>query len=138
MSDHVAMVTDGLSDQGRPRREFIQYIPYGRRADAHRLHSTAYSLAVIERSADFGDSITLPYPSGSAWPHAVFLPPPVRAHSDFEMTVDGNPMRFLWHVPLASSEFGYQLQYGIPALLRCMSNFGVPWVFDEATRPVLR
>ncbi|MEO5923874.1 MAG: suppressor of fused domain protein [Bryobacteraceae bacterium] len=136
--DCVALVTNGFSAGGRPRRELIQYCKHGRRADAHRLHAAAYDCVEVGRWLDFGSAISLPYPSGSAWPHTVFLPPPVQAHSDFEITVDGDPMKFLWHVPLSSSEFDYQYDHGIPALLRGMSSVGLPWVFDEATRPVLR
>jgi hypothetical protein len=134
---HVAMVTSGFSDGARPRRELIQYFTHGRRADAHRMHAAAYTAVEAGRWLDFGSAITLPYPSGSAWPHTVFLPPPVKTHSDFEITVDGDPMRLLWHVPLSDTEFDYQREHGISSLLRGMSGAGLPWVFDEATRPVL-
>jgi hypothetical protein len=135
--DYVAMVTNGFSDGGHPRRELIQYCQHGRRSDAHRLHSAAYSAVETCHWLEVGSAITLPYPSGSAWPHTVFLPPPVRSHSDFEITVDGDPMKLLWHVPLSDREFDYQRDYGIPALLQGMSNAHVPWIFDETTRPVL-
>jgi hypothetical protein len=135
--ERVAMVTNGLSDGGHPRRELIQYLAHGRRSDAHRLHSAAYSAVEMGRWLDSGSAVTLPYPSGSAWPHTIFLPPPVAAHSEFEITTDGEPMKLLWHVPLSDAEFAYQREHGIPALLRGMSTAKLPWFFDEATRPVL-
>jgi len=135
--NHVVMVTSGYSELGQPRRELIQYLPHGRRADAHRLHSAAYAAAVAGRELDFGSTMTLPYPSGSAWPHTILLPPPVSAHSEFSMEMEGGPVRLLWHVPLSESEFAYQAEYGIGPLLRGMSSAELPWFFDEATRPVL-
>jgi hypothetical protein len=135
--DYVALLTSGLSEGGRPRRELIQYFSHARRADAHRMHGVAYAAVEMGRWLDVGSATTLPYPSGSAWPHTVFLPPPVKAHSDFEITVYGDPMKLLWHAPLSSGEFDYQRDHGMPALLRGMSNARLPWIFDEATRPVL-
>jgi hypothetical protein len=135
--DHVALLTNGLSSEGRPRRELIQYFAHGRRTDAHRIHSAAYSAVEMGRWLDFGSAVTLPYPSGSAWPHTVFLPPPVTAHSDFQIAVEGDPVKLLWHVPLSDAEFAYQRDHGIPALLRGMSNAALPWFFDETTRPML-
>ena len=136
--DCVAMVTNGFSEVGRPRRELLQYGPRPRRADAHRLHSAAYAAIQTERRLDYGDTIELPYPAGTAWPNAVLLPPLIRAHSDFEMTADGDPMKLLWHLPLADSELTYKKAHGISALLEGMGTAKLAWIFDEATRPVLR
>lgn len=135
--DFVAMVTSGFATHGIARRELIQYFEHGRRSDAHRLHSAAQSTVEMGRWLDFGSAITLPYPSGSAWPHTLFLPPPLSAHSEFAAG-ETEPLKLLWHVPLSSREFDYQLEHGIPALLRGMSHARVPWVFDESTRPLLR
>lgn len=135
--DYVAMVTSGFATYGTVRRELIQYFEHGRRSDAHRLQSAAHSTVEMGRWLDFGSAISLPYPSGSAWPHTLFLPPPLRAHSEFAAG-GGEPLKLLWHVPLSTREFDYQREHGIPALLRGMSNAGLPWVFDETTRPLLR
>jgi hypothetical protein len=136
--DYSAMVTNGFSDGGNPRRELIQYFQHGRRSDAHRLQSAAQAAVEMGRWLDIGSAITLPYPSGSAWPHTIFLPPPLREHSEFEVEIAGGPAKLLWHVPLSDTEFAYQREHGIPVLLRGMSNAGLPWIFDETTRPVLR
>lgn len=134
----VAMVTRGFGAHGVVRRELIQYFEHGRRSDAHRLHSAAQSTVEMGRWLDFGSAITLPYPCGSAWPHTLFLPPPLQAHSEFSADGEGEPLRLLWHLPLSGREFEYQREHGIPDLLRGMSNAGLPWVFDETTRPLLR
>jgi hypothetical protein len=132
--DFAAMVTSGFSERAQPRRELIQYFEHGRHSDAHRLQSAAQSAVEMGRWLDFGSAITLPYPSGSAWPHTLFLPPPMPGHSELA----AGEIKLLWHVPLSDAEFDYQRDYGIPALLRGMSHAAVPWVFDETTRPLLR
>ncbi len=134
----VALVTNGLSDAGRPRRELLQYCSHHRRSDAERLHGAAHLAIRTGRQLDYADTLELPHPAGTAWPNAIFLPPQIRSHSDFEITVDGDPLKLLWHLPLSDSELAYKQAHGVSALLEGMSTAKLPWIFDEATRPVLR
>jgi len=134
----VALVTNGLSDAGRPRRELLHYCSHPRNADARRLHSVAHLAMKTGRQLDYADTFELPHPAGTAWPNAILLPPQIRSHSDFEITVDGDPLKLLWHLPLSDSELAYKQAHGVSALLEGMSTAKLPWIFDEATRPVLR
>lgn len=127
----VALLTSGLSDSTSAPHELLQYVPRARGADAQRLHGVAYRAVAEGRPLDYAATVTLPRPAGTAWPHAVLLPPPVPEHSE------NGPLKLLWHVPLSDSEFAYQRQHGLPALLKAMSAAKAPWIFDEATRPVL-
>lgn len=132
----IALVTNGLSDWSSARCELVQYVPKVRGADLHRLHALAYGAAAEGRQLDYACTVSLPAPAGSAWPHAVLLPPPVAMHAEVPI-LPGEAVKLLWHVPLAESEFVYQREHGLPALVEAMGAAQAPWVFDEATRPVL-
>lgn len=144
---HVA-VTNGMSDRRmvdpedpeyHGRHELIQYLPRCTREHAKRL----YTMAWIPHEDGFfldtfhtvaWDSAAMP---GTPWTNAIFIEPLLRSHREFEMTVEGEPVTLLWHVPISDKELEYKREHGVNALLDRMQEVELPWVFDEANRPPL-
>ena len=62
------------------------------------------------------------------------LEPHVR---EFVFEVEGDPVSFLWHVPISDEERAYKQEHGANALIDRMDAVGLPWVFDENNRPLL-
>jgi hypothetical protein len=61
----------------------------------------------------------------------------MRNHQEFEMTVEGDPVSLLWHIPISEKEREFKVQHGMNALLDRLEAVKLPWVFDEANRPPL-
>jgi hypothetical protein len=143
----VAAVTNGMSDHvmtdeqtgKRSRCELIQYFHDCDFDHARRL----YDLAWIPLFDGFAlgpfQTISMPDPvvEDSPLNNAFFLPPILTAHRDFELDIDGVPLRLLWHIPISDDELAYKKANGVNPLVKRMEAVGLPWIFDEAERPAL-
>jgi Suppressor of fused protein (SUFU) len=141
-------VTSGMSDQlladpGHPheweRRELIQYLPKCTEGHARRLHDMAWLPLFDGFYLDSHHTVAWPHAAvaGTPWNNAFFLLPLIRSHREFVFEVEGDPVSFLWHVPISDEERAYKQQHGADALIDRMDAVGLPWVFDENNRPSL-
>lgn len=141
-------VTSGMSDQrmvekGDPsawaRRELIQYLRTCTPAHAGRLRDLAWLPLYDGFVLNFKDTIDWPHAAveGTPWSNAFFLYPLIRSHDDFRMTVDGDPVNLLWHIPISPEERQFKISQGPDALLDRLDEVGLPWIFDESNRPPL-
>jgi hypothetical protein len=58
-------------------------------------------------------------------------------HREFVFEIEGDPVSFLWHVPISDEERAYKQDHGADALIDRMEAVELPWVFDEKNRPSL-
>ena len=137
---HVA-ITSGMSDyrmsargQSPVRREIFQYFRECQPLDMVRLHDMAWLPIAQGFCLDFFETLG-PHPS--KWPGALFVPSVVRPHAEFQLKLNGDEMRLLWHIPLSEAELDFKLQNGVDALLKRMTERDLPWIFDESNRPAL-
>jgi hypothetical protein len=141
-------VTNGMSDQRMTapdyphewkRRELIQYFPKCTEGHARRLHDMAWLPLFDGFYLDSRHSIAWEHPAvpGTPWTNAFFLLPLIEAHQEFQFEVEGDPVSFLWHVPISDEEGAYKQQHGADVLIDHMDAVDLPWVFDEANRPAL-
>ena len=79
----------------------------------------------------------MPHPAvaGTPWKNAFFLLPLIRSHREVAFKIEGDPVSFLWHVPISDEERAYKNEHGSNALLGLMGAVHLPWVFDEDDRP---
>lgn len=141
-------VTNGMSD--RPmvdegtgesiRRELIQYFRRCTRPDVLRLawlgwlpHADGFLLDERHTVQSTG----LHHGAPNAWCDSFFVESIINQHRDFELTLDGDPMSLLWHIPISVEEREYKQEHGPNALLDLMSDAGLPWIYDEDDRPPL-
>jgi hypothetical protein len=143
-----AAITNGMSDQrmaegddpGQPRRrELIQYLRKCTPGHAKRLRDMAWLPLHDGFLLDSHHSIAWDWSAveGTPWKNAFFLPPLITPHAKFTVEIEGEPMSFLWHIPISDGERAFKQQQGSGALLDRMQELGLPWIFDEANRPSL-
>jgi hypothetical protein len=141
-------VTNGMSDQRMTdaddpqcwsRRELIQYFPKCTEGHARRLHDMAWLPLFDGFSLDSHHSVAWEHPAvaGTSWKNAFFLLPLIKSHRELVCEVEGDPVTFLWHVPINDKERAYKQEHGANALIDRMEAVKLPWVFDEANRPAL-
>jgi hypothetical protein len=141
-------VTNGLSDVRMAdaddpgtfvRRELIQYFPTCMPEHAKRLRDMAWLPLFDKFLLDAHHVIEWPHAAieGTPWKNALFLVAYLEEHREFTFEVDGDPVSFLWHVPLTDAELAYARAEGINELLDRMSEARVHWQFDEDDRPQL-
>lgn len=142
------LVTNGLSnrrmvDPDDPdlwdRRELIQYIRNSTPGHVKRLRDMAWAALEEPLYLDVGHTIAWHRAAveGTPWTSAFFLRPLMRNHQEFEMTVGGDPVSLLWHIPISEREREFKVQHGMNALIDRLEAVELPWVFDEANRPPL-
>jgi hypothetical protein len=78
-----------------------------------------------------------PAVDGSPWKNAFFLLPLPSPHREFAFEIDGDPVSFLWHIPISDQERAFKQELGADALLDRMGEARLPWIFEEANRPSL-
>ena len=134
-------ITSGMSDyrmsargQAPVRREIFPYFRECRLEDMVRLHDMAWLPLAQGFCLDFFESIG-PHPS--KWPGSLFLRSLVEPHAEFKLTLNGDEMRLLWHIPLSETELEFKIKNGVNALLGRMQERQLPWIFDENNRPSL-
>jgi hypothetical protein len=143
-----AAVTNGMSDQRMTegddpqqprRRELIQYLRECTPGHAKRLRDMAWLPLYDRFLLDTHHSVAWEWPAveGTPWKNTFFLLPMVNSHRDFSIEIERDPVSFLWHVPMSDQERAFKQQHGTDALLDRMQEVGLPWIFDEATRPSL-
>jgi Suppressor of fused protein (SUFU) len=71
------------------------------------------------------------------WKNAFFLLPLPSPHREFAFEIDGDPVSFLWHIPVSDQERAFKQELGADALLDRMGEARLPWIFEEANRPSL-
>lgn len=141
-------VTNGMSDQrmvekGKPdqwaRRELIQYLRKCTPGHADRLRDMAWLPLDDQFVLNFKDTIDWPQAAveGTPWCNAFFLYPLIRSHDEFRMTVEGDPVNLLWHIPITPEERKFKVAQGPNALIDRLDAVKLPWIFDEANRPSL-
>jgi hypothetical protein len=141
-------VTNGMSDQRMAegddpeqprRRELIQYLPRCTPGHARRLRDMAWLPHFDGFLLDTHHSLAWQWPAveGTPWKNAFFLEPLVHAHREFSITIDGDPVTFLWHIPLSDEEREFKRTHGSNALIDRMDEIELPWIFDEENRPPL-
>ena len=141
-------VTNGMSDRrmtdpddpdASARRELIQYFPTCTPAHAKRLRDMAWLPLADGFSLDSHHVVEWPHPAvdGTPWANALFLDPFLRDHREYSFEVDGDPVSFLWHVPISDEELAYARAEGTDELLDRMAEAELHWVFDEDDRPPL-
>jgi hypothetical protein len=139
----VAAVTNGMSDVatpgGKTRRELLQYFPACDEPHARRLYECAWLPLFDQFALDEHQTITWPDAPVPKTPfkNSLFLPPLWEPHRGFRVTVEDDPVSFLWHVPLTDRELTYKTRNGVNALLDRMEEADLPWVFEESNRPPL-
>jgi hypothetical protein len=143
-----AAVTNGMSDQrmaegdsaDQPRRrELIQYFRECTQGHAKRLRDMAW-LPLFDRFLlDTHHSLAWEWPAveGTPWKNAFFLLPLPKPHQKFRFEIEGEPVSFLWHIPISDQERAFKQEHGANALLDRMGEVGLPWIFEEANRPSL-
>jgi hypothetical protein len=143
-----AAVTNGMSDQrmaegdspDQPRRrELIQYFRKCSEGHAKRLRDMAWLPLYDSFLLDTGHSVAWEWPAveGSPWKNAFFLLPLPSPHREFTFEIEGDPVTFLWHIPISDQERAFKQEHGTDALLDRMKEVGPPWIFEEANRPSL-
>lgn len=141
-------VTNGMSDQRMVdpgvsvdwyRRELIQYFPKCTEGHAKRLHEMAWLPLYDGFYLDTHHTITWPHPAipQTPWKNAFFLLPLINSHREFICELEGDPMSFLWHIPISDEELAFKKENGSDALIDCLEAVDLPWVFDEKNRPSL-
>ncbi len=121
------------------RREIIQYFRDCTPAHAKRLRDMAWLPLFDNFVLDSHHSIAWDGAAveGTPWKDALFLEPIIKPHQRFSMKVEGDPVTFLWHIPISAEERLYKKKNGSDALLERMGEVELPWIFDEANRPSL-
>jgi hypothetical protein len=141
----VAAVTNGLSDRRMTdpndpdnwaRREIIQYFRTLTPEYAKRLRDMAWLPLFDKFLLDSYHSIAW-NEEGTPWKDAFFLEPIIKPHQSFSVEVEGDPVTFLWHIPISEAERMYKKEHGSDALIDRMGEAELPWIFDESTRPPL-
>ena len=143
-----AAVTNGMSDRRMAegddprqprRRELIQYLRKCTPGHAKRLRDMAWLPLHDGFLLDSHHSIAWDWPAvaGTPWKNAFFLRPLIKPHAEFTVEIEGEPMSFLWHIPISDEERALKQQQGSDALLDRMQELKLPWIFDEANRPSL-
>jgi hypothetical protein len=141
-------VTNGMSDrrmvdpddqQCWSRRELIQYFPKCTEGHARRLHDMAWLPLFDGSLLDSHHSIAWPHAAveRTPWKNAFFLAPIIKSHREFACELEGDPMTFLWHIPISEEERVYKQEYGAGALIERMQAVNLPSIFDETNRPSL-
>lgn len=145
----IAVVTNGMSDQAlaldaqrpmRPRRrELIQYMPECPGWCAQRLRDMAWLPLFDGFLLDARDTVAweLPAKDGAAWQHGFFLDPIWTPHQGSFVTIEGDEVSFLWHIPISTAELAFKRANGADAFLDRMQEVNLPWLFEEANRPAL-
>ena len=143
-----AAVTNGMSDQrmaegdspDQPRRrELIQYFREFSEGHAKRLRDMAW-LPLFDNfllDTTHGFAWEWAAVAGTPWKNAFFLLPLPNPHQKFNFEIAGEPVSFLWHIPISDQEHAFKKEHGANALLDRMEQVGLPWIFDEANRPSL-
>jgi hypothetical protein len=145
----LAVVTNGMSDQAmvldrerpdRPRRrELIQYLTDCPLVRARRLRDMARLPLFDGFLLDSRDTVawTLPGVVQTKWKHGFFLEPIWTPHQKELTKIDGEPVSFLWYIPLSDAELAFKRELGADALLDRMQEINLPWFFEEANRQPL-
>jgi hypothetical protein len=143
-----AAVTNGMSNQRvaegdapeQPRRrELIQYLRNCTLGHAKRLRDMAWLPLHDGFLLDTRHTVAWEWPAiaGTPWKSALFLLPLVNPHAEFSVDIEGEPVSFLWHIPISDEERAFKQEHGTDALLDRMQEVELPWIFDEANRPPL-
>ena len=69
--------------------------------------------------------------------NAFFLAPLIKSHRECICEIEGDPVYFLWHIPISDEERAYKQEHGADALIDRLEAVQLPWVFDERNRPDL-
>lgn len=145
----LAVVTNGMSDQAmaldqqrpnRPRRrELIQYLTDCPLPHARALRDMAWLPLFDGFLLDTRDTVAweLPAPSNSPLKHSFFLDPIWEAHQQPFANIGGQPVSFLWRIPISTAELAFKKERGADALLDRMAEAKLPWIFEETNRPPL-
>jgi Suppressor of fused protein (SUFU) len=143
-----SLVTSGMSDlkmtlppgadKGVPRRvELIFYCSEPRDEYVATLRWVAHF--PHDSKSWLGDGHTIPNgdPPAPFWGSTeldtlFFLPPIVKKDQTLasELSLDGDPVHFLWVVPLTTAECNVKLKRGSDAILNLFQKNRHPWVFD--------
>jgi hypothetical protein len=143
----MAAVTSGMSDYiikdmetgAQTRCELIQYFHDCDFEHARRLYDLAWIPLLDEFSIGQYQTIAMPgaVMDGNPLKNALFLPPLLMAHRDFQFEIEKIPVSLLWHVPISDAELKYKKKFGVSALVERMAAVQLPWIFNEAERPPL-
>lgn len=153
--DYYTLVTGGMSDRAMPvpadappelprRTELVFYLPGD---EAPRREFVAFLRQAARFVYDFDTWLTWghtipngdpPQPifAGSQFVSMLFLFPliePDRALAD-HLVLQGDPVGFLWPIPLTAAEQNYVHQFGTRALEEKFNEARLPFVFDEHRR----
>jgi hypothetical protein len=137
VSDRAMAIPEGLGRE-HARVEFILYVSEPRPEHA-RLLSTCAGLA-FEPDTWLGQGHTIPngQPPAPLFPGselcALLLMPTVLEPDAFlgdHLTIESDPVNFLWIVPLTRGELDLKLNEGLPALLQRFDEGGLSHVLDE-------
>ena len=143
-----AAVTNGMSDHRMidpnaprigARRELIQYFPKCTEGHARLLHNLAWLPLFDGFLLDTCHSVAWGEPAvpGTPWKNAFFLAPLIKSHRECICEIEGDPVSFLWHIPISDKERAYKQEHGADALIDRLEAVQLPWVFNEQNRPDL-
>jgi hypothetical protein len=143
-----AAVTNGMSDQRMAegdspeqprRRELIQYFRECTQGHAKRLRDMAWLPLFDGFLLDNQHSVAWEWPAveGTPWKNAFFSLPLPKPHQKFSFEIGGDPVSFLWHIPISDQERAFRQEHGANAFLDRMAEAGLPWIFEEAIRQSL-
>jgi suppressor of fused protein SUFU len=137
MSDQ--RMAEGDSQEQPRRRELIQYLRKCTLGHAKRLRDMARLPLHDGFVLDTHHSVAWEWPAveGTPWENAFFLLPLINPHAEFTFEIEGEPVSFLWHIPISDEERAFKQEQGSDAFLDRMPEARLPWIFDEANRPPL-
>jgi hypothetical protein len=146
-----ALVTGGMSDlpmtlpgaaTGMPKRvELIFYCSEPREEYIATLRWLAHFPHTYKTCVGFGHTIPNGNPPEPFWGSdcldtILFLPPIVRRDQGLadELSLGGDPVSFLWVVPLSGAECNLKLEKGLDAIMELFTQHRHPHVFDPARK----
>ena len=132
-------------DLGREhaRIELVLYVPEPQPEHLNLLRGCAALASEPDTWLGHGHTIPNGQPPSPLFPgselSALLLMPTVLEPDAFlsdHLTDDGDPVSFLWIVPITAAELELKLEKGLPALLQAFDEGGLSHVLDES-RPSL-
>jgi hypothetical protein len=149
--DVCTLVTGGMSDlpmilprgaQDMPRRvELIFYCDAPKAEYIATLRWLAHFPHNAKSCLGYGHTVPNGDPPEPFWGSDVldtilFLAPIVNKHQTLheQLTIGGDPVHFLWVVPLTTAECHYKLKHGIGAMLDLFDKHRHPFLFDRARK----
>ena len=135
MSDQRMFLPQDLPAEVPARAELLLYVRELKDSYVALLRWLARFPFVDRTWLAFGHTIQLdvaPF-GGSLLRHLLLLPSLVSPDKKLpgRLALDGDPVEFLWVVPITPAEREHKISKGVPALLKLFEANDHPWILDE-------